>query len=514
ISSKMLGRDLQEDLSITSQGAVDFGVADMGDARSGKRTPIDLVMEHGGAPDATDAALWLCDHLGRDPASLGWQDRLELEREGAEIAARLSANDDGTVHDQETGEVLYDPDAPPSSDEEFPERLTYVPGLVGDIVEWILATARRPNRTLALGAALTIVGTAMGRYMAGPTTSSTVLYVLALAPSGTGKDHPLQCIKRVLMAAGMEKCVGADEFASGPAVISMLRRTALAVCPMDEFGSFLKRINGRKAGGWESQITKHFRTLWGVNYNLFSGQEQAASQGPSISAPHISIYGTGIPEEVFAALEGGDVINGFINRFVYMPVVSEIAPVRPAASIFQVPKTITDRLRTLHGGGVELRQSQILSYMSAVIPEVLPWSDPAIELQHEAMEADMIRRGRRDKELQPFVARTAEIALRLATIVAQGRNTMKPSLTKEDLAWGQEVALWSSVNMARACGLYIADTEAQADANRILRIVKDYGGKASRRMILQRLKHRMKGRDLEDAMKSLLESGALVVLGE
>ncbi|OZA73720.1 MAG: hypothetical protein B7X77_09440, partial [Caulobacter sp. 39-67-4] len=71
--------------------------ADMGDARSGKRTPIDLVMEHGGAPDATDAALWLCDHLGRDPASLGWQDRLELEREGAEIAARLSANDDGTV---------------------------------------------------------------------------------------------------------------------------------------------------------------------------------------------------------------------------------------------------------------------------------------------------------------------------------------------------------------------------------------------------------------------------------
>ena len=45
VSSAALGRKLQEDLSISPQGIVDFGVADIGDAREGKRTPIELVEE-------------------------------------------------------------------------------------------------------------------------------------------------------------------------------------------------------------------------------------------------------------------------------------------------------------------------------------------------------------------------------------------------------------------------------------------------------------------------------------
>jgi len=44
VSSADLGRNLQEDLSFTPQGIKDFGVADMGDEREGKRTPIDIVM--------------------------------------------------------------------------------------------------------------------------------------------------------------------------------------------------------------------------------------------------------------------------------------------------------------------------------------------------------------------------------------------------------------------------------------------------------------------------------------
>src|SRR5262249_24074652 len=73
VSSKDLGRPNQEDLAITSRGIVDWGVHDMGDANLGKRTPIDLVIEHGRAPDAVSAAEWLCERMGIDPASLGWR---------------------------------------------------------------------------------------------------------------------------------------------------------------------------------------------------------------------------------------------------------------------------------------------------------------------------------------------------------------------------------------------------------------------------------------------------------
>ena len=75
VASADLCRDLEEDISIHPDGIVDFGVHDQGDARQGKRSPIDLVVEWseqqlGRVMTVAMAADWLCDVLGLDPAEL------------------------------------------------------------------------------------------------------------------------------------------------------------------------------------------------------------------------------------------------------------------------------------------------------------------------------------------------------------------------------------------------------------------------------------------------------------
>jgi len=62
IASRDLGRPLEEDISITDGGIKDFGVADMGDATEGRRTPISLLAEHlyGGDKGKAAEALALC----------------------------------------------------------------------------------------------------------------------------------------------------------------------------------------------------------------------------------------------------------------------------------------------------------------------------------------------------------------------------------------------------------------------------------------------------------------------
>jgi hypothetical protein len=72
ISSRDLNRDNEEDLSISPKGIKDWGVWDVGDARQGRRSAIDIVKEYGGK-NATEAALWLCEACGVDPATLGWR---------------------------------------------------------------------------------------------------------------------------------------------------------------------------------------------------------------------------------------------------------------------------------------------------------------------------------------------------------------------------------------------------------------------------------------------------------
>lgn len=69
VSSKALGRNLQEDLSLSPEGIVDFGISDMGDPRQGKRTPINLVMEHKKLL-FNDAVKWLCGKLGIPPPNI------------------------------------------------------------------------------------------------------------------------------------------------------------------------------------------------------------------------------------------------------------------------------------------------------------------------------------------------------------------------------------------------------------------------------------------------------------
>lgn len=89
VTSRNLVRDLEEDLSITPQGIVDWGTHDMGDPQGGKRTPIDLVMEHGGAATSQEAALWLCERLGVDAEAIGFRGkRGEHPARSADLAGR------------------------------------------------------------------------------------------------------------------------------------------------------------------------------------------------------------------------------------------------------------------------------------------------------------------------------------------------------------------------------------------------------------------------------------------
>jgi hypothetical protein len=94
-----------------------------------------------------------------------------------------------------------------------------VPGTVGAITDWILAYSIRPNPMMALGVALVIVGTVIGRRIKGPQDAATHLYMIMLAPTGFGKDDPLNCGRR-LLTAFEEKFAGSLAVAEvAPAVL-------------------------------------------------------------------------------------------------------------------------------------------------------------------------------------------------------------------------------------------------------------------------------------------------------
>lgn len=426
--------------------------------------------------------------------------------EAASAARRLIEAHDGTVSDAETGEVVEIPAPAPVVYTQFPA------GLVGDIAQWIVDTARRPQPELAVGAALTIVGTVAGRQFCGPTRSGTHLYVLGLAPTGTGKDHPLQQIGRIMAAAKLSQHLGPSEFISMPAVVNFLQRKPLSVCPMDEFGSFMKRINSKRASGFEGAISKVIRTMWSSSFAPYATPEWAQKHSETIYSPAISLYGASTPEQFYSSMEGASLEDGTLNRFLLLNGRGRPDEVDPAYDASIVPEVIIDELRRIYMRSGEMaatyRNDPLTDPAAAGQVRQLPWCPDGAHAAYKAFSAKVEKIMRDDPERGAFFARTAEMALRIATIVAVGRLDDE-QVRKSDLEYGIALAMQSAELMASGAADYMAESENQANAQKVMRIIKARNGKIKHRDLLVAMKHTMRARDLKDLLGSMCDAGQL-----
>jgi hypothetical protein len=403
--------------------------------------------------------------------------------------------------------IAVTPDPPAKPDvTELPEHLTNVPGLVGELVDWIAGTSRRPQRGLALGAALTLVGTAAGRKYAGPTRTGTQLYVLGLARTSAGKDHALQQISRVLAASGLGQHIGPSQFMSMQAVVKRLMRTPLCLCAMDEFGAFVARINSRRGNAHEQAITGVLRTAWGCSFQTMAPPEWAGHDADPIHSPALSIYGVSTPEELYNSLEGGDVHNGFLNRFLLFSTRIRPRERDPKLDPFEVPEVIKSAMHRIYGSGSALSQATSNNGQADAPMISATWDSP----EAKKVYVDFGRHVEDREREAAFLARTVEMAQRLATIRAIGIRHDAPRITVKDMEWGRDVALWSAERMMIDTSDYLSDTQNQADAQRIVRVLKE-NGETNHGQLVRLMQHRLKARDLKEILVGLEEAGQLVV---
>ena len=495
--------DRKANLSIVAGvGARDHGT---GESYSG----LDLAMAAFGM-DLDTAFGWLAGRLGLAEEGV----TLSAPPPQPETPPTASAGDPAQGQEQPPPPPLGDTPPPPPDEEpeeeeapeELPAHLTNVPGLLGQVIDWVADGARRPNRVLALGAAVTILGTMIGQAIAGPTGSATHLYVVGLAPSGAGKDHPLQCVSRAMKASNNALLLGPSEFISMPAVINFLVRKPLAICAMDEIGAFLKRLVHPRASAYEKSITKILRTVWGTSFAPMMTPEWAAVKATEIDNPALSIYGVSTPAEFFSALEGDDVVNGFLNRWLLLATNRKVADRDPVHQGGHVPPELALALAQLRNEANALTEADRKAPLGdGKAIKRMVWNGGRSVYEALLKRIDRICR---DEEVEPYFARTAEMAVRLATIRAAGCGRMQ--VTAEDMFWGRDVALWSAQRMARLGGNYIAENDNQRTHNKVMRIIAGKGGRITHRDLLRVIRGGITSRGLKDIMDQLMAAGEVV----
>jgi hypothetical protein len=490
------------------------GIRDFGDDKG--YTPIDLVIASQGC-DLDTAVTFLAGCVGWAPLeviTIGRKEKPATDISHLKtIEVREVEEDDGPVKgDPIAASFTPDFDELPGETKDAFSHLTNVPGIVGDLIDWIAGTARRPNRTLAMAAAIPVVGTLIGRRVATPTRSGTHIYCAALAPTGAGKQHPINCLIRAMHAAKASHHLGPSEFISMSAFVNTILRTPLALCPQDEFGAFLSRVNGRNASGFEAGISKALRMAWGASFEAFLTPEYASRKSEAVRSPAISILGMSTHEEFYTSLQGRDVTNGFLNRFLVLSTgrTDEVKSTALPAGV--VPDKLKEDLQALYNwSGTQLGTARLNDIGLDADPDIIHWAadnvrDAYYDLSRH-IEAEMDAR----PEVEPFIARTAEIALRLATIRAAGRLGHGATLALADMEWGRDIALASAEIMAGDAAKHMVQEMSHGQlANKLLAVLQRRG-KITRREAMRSIGNGVKRRDFDEAMNSLAESGQIEI---
>ncbi|WP_421730774.1 bifunctional DNA primase/polymerase [Brevundimonas sp.] len=383
---------------------------------------------------------------------------------------------------------------------EMPAHLLQVPGLVGEIIDYVTASARKPQRVLALATALTVVGTCGGRRYAGPTGSGTHLYALACAKSGAGKDHGLDMAARLLSAADMTRHIGKGEWMSFQAVYRGLSQQPLTLNPIDELGGFLRRINKRTSGGNEQAITAVLRTAWGKSFKMLPPPGWAGQDMEPIWSPALSILGASTHDDFFKAIEAGDTDNGFLNRWLLFSTQERPAVHKPSADLFEVPASITAGMLAIYGSGDPLSKATMHFGRCDRPDTVAQWEDGedgALNREYLAWAEELDE----SSDAESFFARAAEQAIRLATIRAMGCDPTRPVIDRECFAWAKEVSMWCANRMLLDAREFMSENQTQSDRAKVVRAIRS-NSPISHRDLLRKLTT-FKTRELEEIVKGL-----------
>ena len=133
-------------------GIRDFGAGGVGNGRG--YTPIDLVMAAHDC-DLDTAFKFLSDHTGWAGKPIVLVPEPELAAAAAEAVLEGGADGGAAVVGGAT--PLPARTVPRVAIDDLEQYAHDVPGVVGEAIEWIVATARRPNRVMALGAAIALL---------------------------------------------------------------------------------------------------------------------------------------------------------------------------------------------------------------------------------------------------------------------------------------------------------------------------------------------------------------------
>ena len=414
----------------------------------------------------------------------------------------------------------------PKDPGELPERLLHVPGFIDEYVECAMASAPRPNRVISFCSALAFLSYAAGRKIVSDRNTLPNIYLIALANSGVGKDHP----RKVAMTLAVETGIAGgftEDFKSGSGLEDALFLKPSILFQRDEIDTLFKVLKMAKEENSETLMARLLNIYGSSNGSIklrnlslprqellrmkkemqASGKEDDAA--PLVLNPYLTVFGTAVPQFFFEALDRRMLANGMVARCLILDA-GKRGP-RQRSAFITIPESLKEAVRTIR----EYRGDDAGNLCGVTRPSMrlLTATDGAnrmlddIDERNDALYNESAER----KDLVPmaFWARATEKVIKLAMLHAISVNVKEPVITEEGVAWADEFTRFLTEQALFMAQRYSYENPFDEKCQKVIRQLTDAPDGLDHSTLLKR-SHESK-ETFQQIMDTLLESGTVAM---
>lgn len=440
-------------------------------------------------------------HALRELREPGCYDRREKADSDVDLSGILKPN---RIEKQEKEAPLFPNPGP------VPDKLLSIPGFIDDVVKLSMQSAPYPNRVLSFTGALALLAFLVGRKVQDKRDNRSNIYLIALADSGTGKDHPRKVNFNIAFRAGVAGAIG-DAFASGEGLEDALFMHPSMLFQADEFDCIFNTLKYSKDNRAES-INEKLLKFYGASNTIYPLRKKASAKKKDgtvheiahIVNPNLVLLGTAIPQYFYESLSRRVLENGLVARCIIVEAgkrgeAGTPQPITPSDSLIRAATYLAN---------LDVNGNLTNEYPKPLIITETPEATAALrEVQQECDRRYNFYEAQNEGAAKALWARAHEKVCKLAMLHGISSNVYNPLITDKSVKWA-----WKFIDHLTRRMLYMADSYVYENVfdekcQKVIRMLREHGGRIKHAKLLNRFHDSLD--NLKKVVETLMEQGVL-----
>ena len=390
-----------------------------------------------------------------------------------------------------------------SSNPELPKA----EGVLAAIINYILTNSYIEQPSFAFSAALSLIATLSGRKFEFEGVAPN-LYLLNVAPSGSGKNAPQEKIKEVLIDAKCDYLLGSGDYVSDASLMDGLPESPVRLDIIDEAGGMLKSVN-RGGATYNGKMADILAELFTTSTSIFLGRQTAEGNKGRALRPNVNLLCSTTPTGLSEGVTVSAIEKGLMGRFLIF-IGDGDKKARRVEHPTRLDNTTILKLQQLASYQPE-KSDKVIAGHAQDITFLTKTEQANTMLQHAFEEFDKLRIDSEGNDVMlPIISRLYQQMLKVTMIHAISRQIFKdvPEVDHNDVTFGYQTVQYFYHHMKNIVEQCVFSNKTEQNVQKVLNVITKNKEGLTKRGLSNRTRF-LKKKERNEILEDLLEAGQI-----